>query len=125
MILSYYPHLNLPYPRKGPISFDKVLLKPGKNELSDAQMKALKAHPDYKKYLEMGAIAIEPEETPIEDYPDTLDALNVGEALDLIKQVDDQARLLAYEVGERQGKNRKMVLRYLHEKLEPTTEPEE
>ena len=61
--LFYYPGKEKPNPRKGAISFDGVNLEPGINALTSEQFTRLKKHPDYKKYLEWGAIT--PTEEPL------------------------------------------------------------
>ena len=61
--LFYYPGKEKPNPRKGAITFDGVNLEPGINTLTSEQFTRLKKHPDYKKYLEWGAIT--PTEEPL------------------------------------------------------------
>ena len=63
--LFYYPGKEKPNPRKGATTFDGVNLEPGINTLTNEQFTRLKKHPDYKKYLEWGAIAPTAEPLPL------------------------------------------------------------
>lgn len=63
--LFYYPGKEKPSPRKGAISFDGVNLEPGINTLTSEQFTQLKKHPDYKKYLDWGAITPTAEPLPL------------------------------------------------------------
>jgi hypothetical protein len=63
--LFYYPGKEKPNPRKGAITFDGVNLEPGINILSKEEFTRLQKHPDFKKYLEWGAIAPTPEPLPL------------------------------------------------------------
>lgn len=64
MQLTYNPQKNPLSPSKS-VSFDKVLIKAGNNEVPDS----LKDHPDFQLYLDSGAFTltdkkVEPEQKP-------------------------------------------------------------
>ena len=65
MDLVYNPDKN-PLGKSLSFSMAKVLLKAGINSLSDSQMDAIKQHPDYAKFTELGAFSLEAdkEKTP-------------------------------------------------------------
>jgi hypothetical protein len=63
--LFYYPGKEKPNPRKGATTFDGVNLEPGINTLSNEQLTRLQKHPDFKKYVEWGAIAQTEEPLPL------------------------------------------------------------
>ncbi|MDV3002939.1 MAG: hypothetical protein N5P05_004594 [Chroococcopsis gigantea SAG 12.99] len=57
MIAIYKPDRETPA-RKGSRLFDLIELAPGRNRLSPAEITTLKAHPDYPRFEEWGAIEI-------------------------------------------------------------------
>ena len=63
--LFYYPGKEKPNPRKGATTFDGVNLEPGINTLSKEQFVRLQKHPDFKKYVEWGAITQTEEPLPL------------------------------------------------------------
>lgn len=64
-ILYYRPELEQPNPRKAFVTFDKITLEPGVNVLSEVDVKKLQAHPDFARYCQWGAIALEAEPLPL------------------------------------------------------------
>ena len=54
MMLTYYPDKN-PLTKAVVFRMAKVKLKPGANDLTDAEIAKIKAHPDYSKYVDCGA----------------------------------------------------------------------
>jgi hypothetical protein len=63
--LFYYPSKEKPNPRKGATTFDGVNLEPGINVLEDDKFKKLQNHPDFKKYVDWGAISPTAEPLPL------------------------------------------------------------
>lgn len=49
MIVIFDPSKVTPR-RTGPLAFDRIVLKPGANELSDDSVATLKKHPDFSTY---------------------------------------------------------------------------
>ena len=82
-----------------------IELKPGINNLSEAKVAKLKAHPSYAKYAEWGAITA-PESAEVAASPEgftlaELRELNVDEAEDLINETTDVALLTSWQADPR------------------------
>lgn len=57
--VNFIPQNQQP-PRGGPYGFGaSVMLQPGPNSLTDEQLVALQAHPDYARHVELGAVVVE------------------------------------------------------------------
>lgn len=56
--LTFHPHRQQP-PRTGAQALDGLLLQPGSNTLSEAEMAKLRAHPAWAGLVELGAVEIE------------------------------------------------------------------
>lgn len=98
-IVVYRPEACIP-PRgaKSVLKLDnhpwRLTLNPGSNSISDENAKKLEAHPDFARYSDRGALAINdaPESTSPSDSttaPDNLSQLNTDEAGELIDKTDN------------------------------------
>jgi hypothetical protein len=90
-----------------------VKLVSGRNHLSSDEYKAIALHPDYKKYINWGAIEEikeNKEKEPTVDDPDSLAGYPVEEAEKLVKGVNDLEQLKKWQSNESRARNRKTVL---------------
>jgi hypothetical protein len=85
-IAIFYPDKCIPkLADTAQIGFDKIFLSAGTNKLTTETLKQLQEHPDYSRYIEMGAIDIMQEE------PSTVDPLANTDNADLMQFKESEA----------------------------------
>lgn len=89
---------------------DRVRLNVGRNHLDDKQMAIVQKHPDFDRYVELGAIEIIKGKEPPPEEPDSLAGYSIAEAEKLIKETNDLEQLKRWQSNESRAKNRKTVL---------------
>jgi hypothetical protein len=110
--IVYYDPLQESPRRNGDRYFDKVRLKPGRNNLSESDFSSLKSHSDFDYYIKLKAIEIIEEKVPVEANS-SLDTLDANTALQVIKGEYDLEKLKHWQKQELVGKKRKTVLNNL------------
>lgn len=87
-------------PRNSAICFDTLTLKPGSNlDISDEAVEKLRSHPDFAQYERWGAIEIispKAEINPSLKQPSELGNMSADEAVALIEECHDLAKLSAW-----------------------------
>lgn len=117
-----------PQPRRGAIAFStkgeegtKTLeIKPGVHPIPDEDAAWLQQHPDYQRFVDMGALTLSGEAAkPGEAAPpgDDLKEMNTDEALEVIKASSDVAELERWDAADA----RKTVSRSIKERIAELT----
>jgi hypothetical protein len=94
-IVIYKPGNCFPQQAEGSkVGFDRLLLRPGTNHLSDDQFSKLQAHPAFSGYVSRGALVVqqpkdEVEVIPLSDVPANLAEYNTREADEIIDNTHD------------------------------------